>query len=91
MKAKSDYDAEGRAKKYLFNTNKELEIILPAITPVQIPSASGTIDKNKASFKAGDYLYLLESTFPQNTIDTNPLLNKGNTTTDYTLENVGPS
>src|SRR6185369_6252894 len=91
MKKDSDYSKENRAKEYLYNTNKKLEIFLPAITPVQVPSATGPINKDEASFKAGDYMYLLERVFPESTRDTNLLLNRGNTAKDYTLENVGPS
>jgi len=91
MKSKSDFKAEEYAMAYLYNTNKKLQIILPAITPVQIPSKQGVVNKDEASFKAGDYMYLLAKTFPRSTRGSNLLLNRGTSTKDYTLENVGPS
>jgi len=92
MKSEANYSKENRAKEYLFNSNKKLEIVVPIITPPHIPSEAGPVDKKKASFYASDYMYLLETMFPESTRSTNLLLNRGNTTTDYTMENgTGPA
>lgn len=92
-KAKTDssFSRENLAKKYLYiDSSSKWKVAIPEPVYSQYPSEVGPLDKDAYFFSPADFMFLFSSAFPESTRSTNPLLNRGTTSKDYTLETVGP-